>query len=217
MDHGLIIIVGIGNGFGTALTEIFGKAGYDIVLMGRDITRLEQQSRFSVEKVRDLKIHLIEIDVTDINSVISAFERVKDLKKPIDCLIYNAVARRNKKPSELTAFEVTEDFKVNVGGAVSCTHQALRLFENQNSGTVILTGGGVGINPSLIASSMSIGKAGLRNYAVNLHNELKNSNIFVGTVTITRPVREETECSPELVAGQFFRMFTERGDTEVII
>ena len=113
MNHGLVILVGVGRGFGIALAESFGKVGYDIVLMGRDFIKLEKESLSILERIPNIKIYTVCIDVTDSDSVNKAFGEVKRLKLSVACLIYNAVARRSMKPSELTTAEVMKDLEVN--------------------------------------------------------------------------------------------------------
>ena len=215
MKNHLIIIVGVGSSFGRSIAKLFGKQGYEIILMGRNTTKLEEESRHLIAE--GIMAYPIVVDVTNSDSVHSAFDEIKKLDKTVDLLIYNAVARGNKKPSELTAKEVADDFSVTMGGAISCTNEILPFFKEQNNGAIIYTGGGVAITPSMNNASMSIGKAGLRNYVLNLSNELQHSRVFIGMVTITKLVEENTASSPEIVAEQYLNMFSERKNCETIL
>jgi hypothetical protein len=56
------------------------------------------------------------------------------------------------------------------------------------------------------ASSLAVGKAGLRNLAFSLHKELTPFHIHVATVTICGYVREKTRFSPGNVSESFFQL-----------
>ncbi|MCC8089185.1 MAG: SDR family NAD(P)-dependent oxidoreductase [Rikenellaceae bacterium] len=210
-----VIIVGIGSELGIALADKFGKEGYDIVLMGRNTDKMNEQTealRFS-----GINVDSIYIDVTNIDSVKTGFSQLRDMGKKIELLIYNAVARRTATPSQLRPEQVLNDFGVNVTGAIACISEILEDFLKDRAGNIIFTGGGVALNPSLTSASMSISKAGLRNYALNLHNELNDKGIFVGIVTITKAIRPGTDCAPDIIADVYYQLFKGQDKSEIII
>lgn len=211
----VIILIGLGKKLGISIARAFGRKGYHIVLMGRAIEKIKIQARELAHE--QINYCIIPMDVTDEKSVTTAFETVKSMNQPVGGLIYNVVTRRNKIPSELTEEEAAEDFKVNVGGAITCTNKIVELYKEQTYGTILYTGGGVALTPSLYSSSMSLDKAALRNYALNLHNELKDSPIFIGTITITRAVEDHTDYSPERIAQEYIRMFEQKDAPEYIL
>ncbi|MGO9261345.1 MAG: hypothetical protein ACLQU1_34325 [Bryobacteraceae bacterium] len=71
-------------------------------------------------------------------------------------------------------------------------------------GTILFTGGGLALEPQPGASSLAIGKAGIRNLAFSLHEELAPFHIHVATVTICGYVEDRTRFSPGDIAGSFF-------------
>lgn len=211
----IIILIGLGKDLGLSIARSFGNKGYHIVIMGRNVEKIKEQVwELSHEKIN---YRIIPMDVTDEKSVNTAFEIVKSMNQPIGGLIYNVVARRNKIPSKLTADEAADDFKVNVGGAITCTNKILGFYKKQAYGTILYTGGGVALTPSLHSSSMSLDKAALRNYVLNLHNELKDSPIFIGIITITRPIENHTDHSPARIAQEYIRIFEQKDAPEYIL
>ncbi len=215
MNKGIVIIIGTGKGFGFELAFKFGSEGYDIILAGRDTVKLSA----CIDSLKKINItaRFFELDVADPGSIEKFFSKIAGMEQPVSLLIYNAVSRRTVKPSELTASEALDDFSIIVGGAISSAKRIVEIFRRQGKGSVLITGGGVAINPSLQSASMSLSKAALRNYTLNLASELKETGIFAGIITITRPVKKNTGCSSEIVAETFYRMFKEKNEHEIII
>jgi hypothetical protein len=64
---------------------------------------------------------------------------------------------------------------------------------------------------------LSLGKAGLRNLALQLNQALKEDDIYVGTLTINGHIQEESkQYSPALLANIFWDMCLNRTEPEII-
>lgn len=197
------------------LARRFGENGYAVVLTGRNVEVLTAHA--GSLHAQGIEAFPVRMDVADEASVAEAFRQVDKLPGRVCGLLYNAVARRTKTPSELTVPEAEEDLKVNLLGAVACVSRLLARWKDGSEGFILFTGGGVALRPSVPAASMSLGKAALRNYALNLAEELKQSPVFVGMVTITRKMLPGTECDPAAVAERYLSMLRERTDREIIL
>lgn len=209
-----VLIVGPGADLGMELARKFGENGYAVILMGRNKETLA--ARANLLNATGVETYPLQVDVADPESMEKAFRQADELPCRLSGLVYNAVARRTKSPSGLSVDEVAEDLKVNLLGAVGCVGQMLARLKTARDGFIAFTGGGVALSPSVPAASMSLGKAALRNYALNLAEELKESPVFVGTVTITRKIARGTECDPAEVAARFSTMVQERSAREII-
>ncbi|SFE88416.1 short chain dehydrogenase [Bacillus sp. OV194] len=99
----------------------------------------------------------------------------------IDVLLYNAASGKPGKPTELTAEDLVRDFKISVAGALLSVKEVLPHREN---GSILLTGGGLALDPYADYASLAIGKAGIRNLAYSLSQELSAKGIYVGTLTV---------------------------------
>ena len=60
-------------------------------------------------------------------------------------------------------------------------------------------------------------KAALKALAITLNKELQSQNIFVGVVTIMGNVAPETYYAPELIAEEYWGLYTNRKEYEVIL
>ncbi|UZJ79273.1 hypothetical protein [Fictibacillus sp. KU28468] len=76
-------------------------------------------------------------------------------------------------------------------------------------------GGGLALDPYADYASLAFGKAGIRNLAYSLSQELSDKGIYVGTLTVKGFVKKGTPFSPEHIAATFYTMNQERSETEV--
>jgi NADP-dependent 3-hydroxy acid dehydrogenase YdfG/Flp pilus assembly protein TadD len=89
-DNGMIALVtGATSGIGRATAEILAKHGYRLILTGRRNERLSEIKE-SFENEFHNKIHLLNFDVRDLNSVKDAIESLDEEWKNVDILINNA-------------------------------------------------------------------------------------------------------------------------------
>ncbi len=63
---------------------------------------------------------------------------------------------------------------------------------------------------------LSMDKAALRAMCIALHEELKKQNVFVGTVTVTGVIAPGEACDPVLLAEDFWKLYTERKECEIV-
>lgn len=211
MAEKVLLIVGAGPGISLRTAKKFGSNGFKVALISR--------SKDSLQKYEDeLKNEGIEAkgfpgDATSEESLATAIDGVIETFGKIDVLLYNAYAGNYGKPTTLSADQLVEDFKVSVAGALTSVKLVLPHMEN---GAILLTGGGLALRPVANYASVAIGKAGLRSLAYSLHQELRPSGIYVGTLTIKGFVKEDTYFSPENIADAFYSMYENQNEKEVL-
>ena len=81
-------------------------------------------------------------------------------------------------------------------------------MEKQNSGAILLTGGGFALAPSADFLSVSIGKAGIRALAHGLFEPFREKGIHVATVTVCTFVTPESK-EASSVADQFWHLYSQ--------
>ncbi|OGC00727.1 short-chain dehydrogenase [candidate division KSB1 bacterium RBG_16_48_16] len=209
MSEKLIAIVGMGKGISMAVARRFGKEGYRIAMISRSESNL---IRYQRELNGDgYKSFYFVADAGNQDILKKAFAELKaELGSP-EVLVYNAAIVRTAKPTSLTYFNLIEDFKVNVAGALVAVQQVLPAMRNKKRGTIIFTGGGLALNPFLDYASLAIGKAGIRSLATTLSQELKMDGVHIVTVTICGWVREQdTKYSPAKIAELYWSLHTKK-------
>jgi len=211
MSGKILLIVGAGPGISLNTARKFGKEGFNVALISRNMESLQKYEN-------ELKNDGIEAkgfpgDVSSVESLKTAIDAVIKTYGKIDVLLYNAAAGRPGKPTTLSVDQVVEDFKISVAGALTSVKEVIPHMEN---GTILLTGGGLALYPYADYASLAIGKAGIRNLAYSLHQELSPKGIYVGTLTIKGFVQEGTYFSPENIANTFYSMFENQTETEIM-
>lgn len=155
----------------------------------------------------------VTADVTERDSLAGAINGVMERSGVPDVLIYNVATMVKTPPSELTAQEVIDTLPAMFFGALYATEAVLPAMRRRGSGTLLYTGGGFGILPATFTASHSVGKAALRNWVHNLHQELTPEGINVATVTITRPVTDGGTYDGATIARHYLDLHRQTGTT----
>jgi short-subunit dehydrogenase len=211
MSEKIMLIVGAGPGISLNTARKFGTEGFKIALISRSMESLQ---KYEDELKKDgIEAKGFPGDVSSEETLITAIEMVIKAYGKIDVLLYNAASGSPGKPTTLSAEQLVEDFKINVAGALTSVKEVIPYMQK---GTILLTGGGLALHPYADYASLAIGKAGIRNLANSLHQELSPKGIYVGTLTIKGFVQEGTYFSAGNIAKAFYHMYENRTETEMI-
>lgn len=203
------IIIGAGPGIGLHTAEQFAKNGYQVALLARNADRLADYESQLVQKGYTAKG--FEADTRSEADLQMVMGQIHEMFGSIDTVVYNAMAATPGRPTTLTSADVIRDFEVNVLGALMSARFAAPYMDG---GSILLTGGGLALYPSADYASLAIGKAALRNLAYSLHEELADSSIYVGTLTIKGFVQEGTYFAPERIAEALYDMHVQQTEVE---
>ncbi|NWF69275.1 MAG: SDR family NAD(P)-dependent oxidoreductase [Chloroflexi bacterium] len=196
------VIVGAGTGVSMGVARRFAREGFRLGLMRRRVDQLQ------ISGLGDVQV--FSGDAGDPDSIKRAFEHVFARLGRVDVLVYNAAAGRQTLPSLLEPEALLADFRVNVMGALACAQQVIPHMRTMQGGTILLTGGGLALNPRAQFASLALGKAGLRSLAFSLAEELEADGIHVATVTIAGFVQAGTHFDPDLIAEHYWQLHTQK-------
>ena len=201
-----------GPGIGLATARRFGREGYRVVLAARNIARLQADA----VKLRGERIEAttVQLDATDARSVANV---VTSIGPDLEVLHYNggilhydfAGMLQTRSLADETIDTLVADTKVNVSSALAAIHAAVPTMASQGRGTLLLTGGGLGVQPSADFLTLSVGKAGARAIALALFPALKQRGVHVATVTVAKLVSPNSRESNE-VADAFWQLHAQR-------
>ena len=208
-----IIIIGLGPKLGFAMAKKFGENGFAVGLISRNESALKEWATLLQEQGINVFYHTADAYYKDeLEAAISALKKKMGI---IDVLFYNAAGMKRKNLLSEETEDLVKDFRLNVAHVF---HSVQYLLDDliQTKGAVLLTGGGFSLNPNHEFGSLSLGKAGLRNLALQLNEALKEDDIYVGTLTINGHIQEESDLySPSILANMFWEMYTNRIDAEI--
>jgi short-subunit dehydrogenase len=208
-----LIIIGYGPGLSTALATRFGAEGYTLGLVSRtrhddSLTQLAEAS---------ITAHFEAADAGDISTLQQALHRLSTKLGGVGTVVYNAAALKAADILQVAPPQLMQEFGINVAAALGSV-QTLLADLKKTSGTVLLTGGGLGTHPDPQYGSLSIGKAGLRSLAAQLHQRLQPEGIYVGLLTITQGIQAgDPTYSPAALAERFWEMAQARTSLETTV
>ncbi len=200
----IITIVGAGPGVSLSVARRFGREGFRVVLIARDVEKLETL-RVDLSAV-GIETMTLSADAADEQSLVDAFSQIQGEWGTTSVLHYNAVTVHAGNPSQLKLDDLMLDFKVGVGGAMVAAQQVIPPLKRQGHGTLLFTGGGFAVQPMAGLASLGVAKAGLRNFVGSLAQEMEGSGIKVGTVTICGTVMESGPFAADKIADEFWQI-----------
>lgn len=211
-----IFVLGAGNGCGNRVAEKFGKNDFRVVLMARNAEHL---AAYETEfKEKGIEVYTKVADASKPYSVTKAFDELKAQFGTPDVLFYNVgITGLDSEMKVSKDFDLLmERYRVDVAGAYHAITQVLGEDFSQKNGVILVTGGGLSLYPMYDYLPLSMDKAALRAMCLALHEELKKQNVYLGTVTVTDVIAPGEKCDPALLAEDFWKLYTERNDCEVV-
>lgn len=210
-----IVVLGAGKGCGNRVAEKFGTNGFKVILMARNQEHLDAYKAEFVEKGIDVAVKAV--DASDFDDVTKAFDEVKKEYGVPDVLFYNVgITSPDSALKVKDARVLVERYTVDVAGAYHAILQVLSEEFSHKNGTILVTGGGFAMYPMDAYLPLSMDKAALRAMCIALNASLKEQNVFVGTVTVTDSIVPGGKCDPKLLAEDFWKLYEERTDCEII-
>ena len=202
-------VLGVGPGLGLALSRRFSREGFEVAMLARNAEKLRG---YAAELAREgLEARPCPCDLNDL-------EQVRQTLVPLGpaVLIYNAVGFHPGPLSGLNPTDLETDFRVGVSGALAAVQAVLPAMLQRGQGSILVTGGGSALSPTPRWGSIPMVKAALRNLALALHQELKPSGIYVGTVTVAGAIQAGTGLDPERIVEVYWQLHQERSQPEVV-
>ena len=159
-----VLITGASSGIGRDIAREFAKRNYDIILIARNIERLESLKKELVEEYK-VKAEYDSVDLTDRKACIELYEKYKD----IDVLINNAGL------GDFGLFDKTElekDFcliDTNVTAMHILSKLYLKTFKEKNEGRILNVASIAGFLPGPLMATYYATK----NYIVRLSEAIR--------------------------------------------
>ncbi|WP_026210344.1 SDR family oxidoreductase [Flexithrix dorotheae] len=130
-----VLITGTSTGVGYESAILLAKNGYKVYASMRNTAKANALKE-AIEK-DNLDIEILELDVTDLNSIQSAVKIIIEKEGKIDVLINNAGAGFAKTTELASEEEIRWVTEVNYHGVVFCTQVVLPYMRKQKSGQII--------------------------------------------------------------------------------
>ncbi len=184
------LITGANQGLGFETARQLAKKGYRVFIGCRNTAKGTE----AIEKLNALgltNVELIEIDVTNINSIQSARKKIEDNTEKLDVLINNA-GISGEQPQNFSNYDMDKlriVFDTNFFGAVQTTQQFIDLLKKSDEPRIVNISSGLG-SLTFHSSSPDFGmytvysasKTALNAFTVNLAKEFKDTNFKINSI-----------------------------------
>ena len=187
------LITGAGRGIGRATALAFAKEGINLGLLGRSIENLEAVA--SELQSYGVKVSLATADVSNMESVNAAVEKIRGELGPIEILVNNAGISKFGKFLEVGPEDWAKIIQVNVMGVYYVTRAVLPDMIEKNAGDIINISSTAGQKGAPVTSAYSASKAAVIALSESLMLEVRKQNIRVVTLT---PSTVATDMAVEL-------------------
>jgi short-subunit dehydrogenase len=174
----IALITGATAGIGAAFGDLLASKAHDLVIVARDLPRLNQRAEDWREKF-GIEVEVIQADLSRDEDIRRIELRLQNLSRPIEVLINNAGFGLNKS---FTTSDVAEEISlldVLVTAPMRLMHAVLPAMKDRNSGTIINVSSVAGW---IAGGSYSAAKSYLTVLSESIHTELKSTNINIISV-----------------------------------
>ena len=188
-----VLITGANKGIGFETAKQMAQLGYFVYLGSRDKSR----GLDAISKLKEMgisNVECIEIDITNIHSVIQAKHELESKTEGLDILINNA-GIAGEMPQNISTGDMQnlrKVFETNFFGTVQTTQQFIPLLQKSNEPVIVNVSSELGSltihnrrqNPNYeLFDAYSCSKTALNAFTVMLANEFRNTNFKINSVT----------------------------------
>lgn len=207
MSGPLCVIIGAGPGISQSVAKLYCTNNYRVALLARSADKLTQ-----LVKELPAGAQCFQCDASNPESIKSALGHVKAAMGDATVLVYNCAKLDGERPrpDALSPEALNADLQVNLIGGLVATQCLTPQMAGKENAAILLTGGGLAVNPHPSATSLALGKAALRNLGFSMQNHYKKQNIHVGQVQVCGLVKPGTPFDPDLIAKDYLRAHMEK-------
>jgi NADP-dependent 3-hydroxy acid dehydrogenase YdfG len=220
-----IAIVGAGPGLGLAIARTFGAQGYDVALISRDAQKLDDLvGRLASEQIT---ARAFRADVLDRPALANALTEAEQHFGAIDVLEYSPAAASTAPVAPVHIRQTTPEntqaqIEYYLYGAQTAAATVLPGMLARGTGTLLFTTGAGSINPVPFLGNVNAGAAALRNWAINLGQDLRAEGIHAAHVAIgvwigdTAPEGFSSLTADE-IAPRYWDLHQDRNTHEIVV
>lgn len=206
------MVTGGSRGIGLEICRQLSLLGLHVALTARDTARAEEAAR-QLNGAGPRSVRGVRLDVTDDQSVRTAFKEVVQRYGSVDVLVNNAgiaIDGPEHRASAPDFARVRDTLETNIFGAWRCSAEAVPLMRSRGYGRIVNVGSSMaslGLTQTPTSPAYRISKVGLNMLTRVLAAELEGTGILVNAAS---PGYTKTDMSPNAT-----RPVTQGADTPV--
>jgi len=170
------LVTGATSGIGESFTRLLASKKYNVVLVARDLPRLQERAQ-ALEAKYGIKTHVIQADLATDEGCLKIEKYI--LENQVDVLINNAGFGTSKAFTMSTLDIEQQLLDVLVRTPMRLMHVALPLMKQRNEGIIINVSS---VAAYIAGGSYSASKSYLTVLTESLHTELAATNVTVSAL-----------------------------------
>jgi short-subunit dehydrogenase len=214
----LITIVGAGPGISQGVAEKFGNEGFKVALIARTESKLKEQVKQLESK--GIEASYAVADVGNEEDFKNALLSIKDKEGHAEVILYNAAAVSVMDILDQNWETIKLQMDINVGAYFNLMKLVLPYCLKENKGKLFVTNGGFALSGDDQWTSLSVGKAALRNLVQAFQKKAEGSFVHIAQLTVCGYVNPNDEkYNPEKIAEQYWNLYLQNHtqfDKEII-
>jgi short-subunit dehydrogenase len=183
------LVTGASSGIGTELASQLAAEGVDLVLVARDVDRLERLAE-DLEARCGVEVEVLPADLSSPVARAAVEKRLAEPDRPIDLLVNNAGFGTSGAFSELPVAREEQQVQLNVLAVVRLCSAVLPGMKERGAGTILNIASVAGLYPSPGSATYAATKAFVCSFSDALHEELRGTPV---NVTASLPGLTRTE------------------------
>jgi len=178
--EGSVLITGASSGIGATYAQRFAARGHDLVLVARDVVRLQEIAARLAEKY-GVQVDILPADLTHRDELAKVEQRLRTDGR-IGALINNAGmgAPEQFVGTDVEVFERV--VQLNVTAVMRLAAAVLPVFKSRGRGSLVNVASVLALAPELFSGVYSGTKAFVLNFSQSLQKELAGSGVHVQAV-----------------------------------
>jgi len=200
--NGVALVVGAGDGLGSAVARRFARGGYVAALARRGGEKLESACK-EIEAAGG-RAHGFGVDARREDEVVALFDRIERELGPIEVAVHNIGANVSFSILEMDARKYTKVWEMACFSGFLVGREAARRMVPRGRGTILFTGATASVRGGAGFAAFAGAKHALRALAQSMARELGPRGVHVGHVVIDGPIDMPwiRENFPDMVASR---------------
>jgi NAD(P)-dependent dehydrogenase (short-subunit alcohol dehydrogenase family) len=182
--QGVCLVVGVGDGLGSAIAKAFAAEGHP-VCMTRRARNLDALEKVAEEIRADGGVaHAYGVDARAEDEVVALFETIEREVGPLEVVVFNIGANVRFGIRETTARVFTKVWEMACFAGFLAGREAAKAMVPRGRGTILFTGATASVRGRDGFAAFASAKHGLRAVAQSMARELGPQGIHVGHIVI---------------------------------
>lgn len=198
------VVTGASQGLGKAFAENLARKNINVILISLPNQNLKELA-LGLEETYHIKAHYYEVDLS-VNENVMKLTEWLNASFNIYILINNAGLGGSRKFSEVSSDYINSILQVNVTATSLITHQLLPNLLKQPKAYILNVSSMAAFSPIGFKTVYPASKSFIHSFSRGLHEELKDTSVFVSVVNPGAMKTNEDVCKRIEKQGLFGRL-----------